>query len=177
MLSFKEYLAEVKRSDSRALKLGSYIADRWWSGHRIQFKGADEPSRASHFSRKWSAPVVFGPDPRMKPREVDTASLRASQPGTSWDADYAQRVKFKDDQPIRVMKKDGKKYIMQGHHRFMAAKLKGEKKMKAFVYSHDELEAEHYPEKEQAKNVRNSGPERFYSNRTSFANIPSAWRR
>jgi uncharacterized ParB-like nuclease family protein len=147
------------RSLSRAIKLGDRLAKKsaeaWekeppsymkhkatsTSSHKL-VKGtnvSDEDyagmERYKHHVRKGHD--VFDPD-KVKPniQDVPIHHLTPTQSYTEWNHDAAPKH-MKNREHILVVRHKGKHYIIDGHHRVVAARLRGEKTINANVQDLD----------------------------------------
>lgn len=157
MLGYEDfyYLTEVarERSVDRAAKLGSYLADRHFKqGHTsvkndikfVNWKGLDKKTLAAdtayskHAAKRgeredhlWNTAPVH---------KLHVKSLNMMQDGTSFESHYAKDKKFKDDKPVEVIKHKGQHYLINGHHRYMAARLQNKSHIHAHVVDLDQHE-------------------------------------
>ena len=131
MLTFKQFLEERVRNDDQAIKLGSYIAKK--HGGKIPLKGYTVPNEIRKVAI--GGPAIFkSVFKKPKQETVNTSDLIPTQKHTHFDADKA-RNKFGSDEPIDVLHHGGKKYIINGHHRFREATLKGKTSIQANIHT------------------------------------------
>jgi hypothetical protein len=128
-------LCEVHRDDERAIKLGNYIAKKHNGTiplpHHQDMDHEDFPEEvkalAYHFDGEkdgW---------PKVKPQKVNVSHLIPLQPETDFDGEHA-KSKLHDNNPITVIKHFDDHYIMDGNHRVVGKRLKGEKEIDAYVH-------------------------------------------
>lgn len=154
--SFSAFLWEVFRDEKRAFKLGHYLAKR----HKKQAEGIGEKRPTimhrdyndaddEHLFHRAVAQLAFGNwAERMKlndesevakhapKKKVPVKDLHSTQEGTHFDSANAA-WKFKDTDPILVAHHGGKHFIINGHHRVMAHKLRGQSHIDAHVVDLD----------------------------------------
>ncbi len=156
--SFKQFIEEGKiRSVEQAIKLGTYLAGR----HEKRFgragalfgKAGDDSIRHVEY--------VKNPAKRAKVKEVcnkthnwqhkygnftmhgqpitlNTHDIIPTQPDTAFNS-WKARTKFKDNDPVKVVKYQNKYYVWDGHHRLLAHKLQGIKQVNCTVLDIDSV--------------------------------------
>jgi len=142
-----QLIAEVRRNIDRAAKLGNYLAkrDRRGTGNYITIRKNDVADwsydKAIEGQRVWKEknPRASKIDywETQKPTKISVSSLRPTQPYTYWNEKTYREKKSKDTRPIRVVKHDYEYRILDGHHRWMDHKLRGEKEIDAIVMDAD----------------------------------------
>jgi hypothetical protein len=154
MKSFTEFMSESKRTLQRAIGLGDRLAQRskeeWekqppsYMRHKamqnpahklVGASGIDYAGMEAYKIKAERGHDVFDPSTK-KPNisKIAIKDLVPSQEFTSWDREKAKE-KFKDNAPIRVLFHKNKHYVIDGHHRIVAARLKGEKHIDANIQS------------------------------------------
>jgi uncharacterized ParB-like nuclease family protein len=143
----RSHLKEVARSKARAKKLGTYLAKRSSPGWE------DMIMSRSYDRYKAGGPPLsayYGDHTRFRSFEefptvnVPVKDLISTQQYTNWNPDGDADWKLGDDRPIIVLKHEGKLYIWNGHHRYIAAKLKGDKTIPAKVWDPGQKSSRHH---------------------------------
>ena len=135
MLSFIQYLTEVKRDNERAVKLGLYLAQRhnkYRSHLAPQWRQRKDTVFLDKYTKK--PPLELHDRDPYTTHDLPVHSLHPIQDTVNWN-DSKSHAKIKDKTPIDVVyhAKTDKHYIWNGHHRWLAAKLRGDKTIKANV--------------------------------------------
>lgn len=147
MKTFKEFLSEVARSPQRAAKLATYIADRTAkklgitrSSSKFLYVGNDtekikDDAKTIDLALKGDkttrhmfpiGKVNKQQLATIKPKKVSTKELNPTQSTVDLDG-VLHKLAMGDDLPATVVSNKGKKNIVDGHHRYMTARLRGTK--------------------------------------------------
>ena len=152
MKTFKAFIEESIRTVDRALKLGDRLADKSkkdWQKQPPSYMQNRALSVSSHKLVSGSKPDYAGMnaykakaergrdvfDPSVnKPNisRIAINNLTPSQASTDWNAEKAKE-KLNDKTPILVLRHNDKHYIIDGHHRVVASRLKGETHINANI--------------------------------------------
>ena len=152
MKTLKQFIEETTRTADRALKLGDRLADKSkkdWEKQPPSYMQNKALSSPSHKLISGSKPDYTGMnaykskaergtdvfDPKVnKPNKtrIDIKKLIPSQAFTDWDSKKAKE-KLGDENPILVLHHNDKHYVIDGHHRIVAARLKGETHINANI--------------------------------------------
>jgi hypothetical protein len=145
MKTFKQFFDEATRTIDRALKLGDRLADKSkkdWEKQPPSYMQNKALSSPSHKLISGSKPDYTGMsaykakaergtdvfDPKInEPNKtrIDIKKLIPSQAFTDWNSKKAKE-KINDENPILVLHHNDKHYVIDGHHRIVAARLKGD---------------------------------------------------
>ena len=152
MKTFKEFVAEVARSPERAIKLGNYLQKKshveWQkepndSGfNNYKLKTSSNHKLFKDVKKGWDDATVvmkslgkskaFDDDTPKNIKKVKISSLIQMQSYTDWNPDKAKE-KLEDNEPISVIRHQGKMYVYNGHHRVVAHRLLGKTHIDANV--------------------------------------------
>lgn len=129
----------VVRDDDRAMKLLKYLNKRRKRNSNsklvdIAYKDLSGKALLDHYSDR----TIFPPG---DPKEIPIHKIVPGQSGTRWSAsDEIIKSKLKDKKPILAVKHpyEDRYIIYNGHHRFDAHRVKGEKTIKAHIGRIDE---------------------------------------
>ena len=123
MLTFKQYITEVSRSDERAINLVKYLEKRQKTPNRIrQPKVGFDSVRNLHWDEYNS-----------KIRSIPINKIKTLQ-GTIQPSSVIHHIKNKTKEPIKVVQHGAEYYIQDGNNRTFARKILGLKKIKAQVH-------------------------------------------
>lgn len=135
MITFKEFLAEVKRSPERAMKLMNYVADR--------HGGDSNELRFKDWHYKGDRDPEYHDEAHMFDyRGVQKLAIKHITPGQGHFSFAGIKHYVQDgndhNKPIVVIKHEGEHYIQDGHHRYVSRKLLGHEHINAHVYETNE---------------------------------------
>jgi hypothetical protein len=131
MKKLREIL-ETVRSSERAHKLLDYIQKRWHN-HYNDIKAKNDWRKQDyenyhHTKNSYDSDIDFIDGKKQKVRIKDLKILQKTvTPG------HVKTVMDKKTDPIKVVKMDGQLYVLDGHHRYFAAKIRGDKHIEATV--------------------------------------------
>ncbi len=153
MIGFREFLVEVVRDDARALKLALNLGKRRQRTHPVSWdQRRHKETPIKNFNPKDERTVLDHPNtnkvlgregpyrPKGKPKTLNINSLTPAQHALSLKKGKMKRaIKNKND-PIHVLRgKDGKHRIIDGHHRWFAARLRGHETVQAHVTNEETI--------------------------------------
>jgi hypothetical protein len=151
VLTFRDFLIEVARSPDRALKLLNYLDKR--SGGKDYVRPVPRSDVAqpedlkyvnSRLPNRDSATLIdrvkkmYGGKPYPAPTKVSVKKIIPIQ-NTVETPGVADKLKggnnVGDTGPVHIIRSGGKHYLLDGHHRFMAARLRGDTHIDAYVHT------------------------------------------
>lgn len=129
MITFKEFLIEVKRSADRADNLANYVSRRQGHPGHISLKQSYDDFNAAHRKMRnqykglhtWEIFKYHGQEASVHPKH-----LISTQDSIRHDTVTFMNYKLQDEDPINVIKHNGKHYIYDGHHRWFRDRLLGD---------------------------------------------------
>lgn len=148
----EEFITEVKRDSDRAIKLANYISKRH-SGIKAQFFRPDsefdehdrntllravekyqirsghspEKIRTGNIDDRLSSEFKTAKSVKFPIHKIITTQSTVETPGVVY------KLKHGDTDPVKIVKHKGIHYLVNGHHRYSAAKLKGDTHIPAHV--------------------------------------------
>ena len=135
MITFKQFLDEVKRTPERALKLINNIADRYDNHDEMEFphwedKGDPDP--------KYHAEKHMFDDmgvQKIKIADVIPGQQSHSHVGIKYYLTGKGNIK---NPVVGILHSDGKIRLQDGHHRYMTHRLLGKKHINVRLYKTNE---------------------------------------
>ena len=152
MKTVKQLLVEVKRTPDRAIKLVNYITKRQghkdYYHHDSQYDSFDRDNieravtkyqiknnhtkdqmRLGSIDDRLSKEFKSAEVKKLPLNKISTTQNTVETPGV------VKKLKEPDNDPIKVIKHKGLHYVVNGHHRYAAARLSGDTHINAHVVS------------------------------------------
>lgn len=157
MKTFDQFVTEVKRSPERAAKLGDYLAARhikrdfkyhakrdWPTTGRVSladhiqgrydYEGSDDAALEKGYTH---ADRLFRKKKWRNIQKIPLKNIRMMQGHADFSGNYYLKHKQDVPRPINVIQTSDHLYhIIDGHHRYLEARLRGDTHIEANVQSH-----------------------------------------